>query len=141
VIREKAKLPNAHEAARQHVLHEAPEKLQRGDRHRATLTVVRVVLPPKGNALAIKREQAVIADRDTMGIPTEIAQDGGWAAEGRLRIDNPVGAKQRVHKRVPARRVAEGGCRPAEIQLAAGIRAVQPRDEFAAKHPTQDFHR
>ncbi len=73
-IGEIAKLPNAHEAAREHVLHEASEKLQRGERHRATLTVMRVVLPAKGDALAIKREQAVIADRDTMGIPTEIAQ-------------------------------------------------------------------
>ena len=46
-----------------------------------------------------------------MGIPTEIAQDGGRAPEGRLRIDDPVGAKQRVHKLVPTNRVAETGGR------------------------------
>ena len=108
VIGEIAKLPNAHEAARQHVLHEAPEKLHRGERHRATLTLMGIVLPAKRDALAIKRDQAVIADRDAMGIPTEVPQHGGRAAEGRLRIDDPVGAKQRVDKRVPAGRLAEG---------------------------------
>jgi hypothetical protein len=50
------------------VLHEAPEKLHRGQRHRATLPLVRVILPVKGDALAIKRDQAVVADRAPMGV-------------------------------------------------------------------------
>jgi hypothetical protein len=64
VVREKAKLSNADEAARQHVLHSAPEKLHGGEGHRPTLTVARVVRPAKGDPLAIKCDHPVIADRD-----------------------------------------------------------------------------
>ena len=73
-IGEKAKLPNANEAAWQDVLDEAPQKLQRGQRHRPPLVTVRVVLPPEGDPLTIERDQPMIADRDAMGIAAEIAQ-------------------------------------------------------------------
>ena len=135
VIGEKAKLSNADEAAREHVLDEAPEKLHGGERHRATLTVVRIVLPAKRDALAVKREQAVIADRDSMRIPAEIPEHGGGSAEGRLRIDDPVGAKQRVDKRVPVSRFAKGGGRAAEIQFAARVRAAQSRQRTCRETP------
>ena len=76
-IRQKTKLADAHEAARQDVLDEATEKLHRRERHRAPLPVVRIVLPPKGHALAVEGEQPMIADRDAMGIASEVPQDGG----------------------------------------------------------------
>ena len=107
MIRQKAKLPNADEAARQHVLDEAPEKFHRGERHRPMLTVTRVVLPVERNPLTIKCDQAVIADRDTMGIASEIPEDGGGPAEGRLDVHDPIGAKQCVDEGVPLRRAAQ----------------------------------
>src|SRR6266852_3389713 len=86
-IREKAKLANANEAAREHVLDEPPEKFHRGERHGPSRTVVRVVLPANGDPVAIKREQAVIADRDPMRVTAEISQHRGGSAKGRLRVD------------------------------------------------------
>jgi hypothetical protein len=56
VIGEEAKLSNPDETARQHMLDEASEKLHRRKRHRPTLPVLGVVLPPKGNPVTIKRE-------------------------------------------------------------------------------------
>ena len=75
-VREKARLADAHEAARQDVLDEAAEKLHGRERHRAPLIAMGVVLPLKGDVVAIEGEQPVIADRDPMGIAPEIPQDG-----------------------------------------------------------------
>ena len=74
-VRQKPRLPDAHEAARQDVLDEATEKLHRRERHGAVLVAVGIVLPLEGDVVAIEREQPVIADRDPMGIAPEIAQD------------------------------------------------------------------
>lgn len=72
MIRQQATLPNADEAARQHVLDEAPEKLHRGERHRAPLVIVSVVPPPEGHARAVEGDQPVVADRDPVGIAPEL---------------------------------------------------------------------
>ena len=85
-VREKARLSDTHETARQDVLDEAPEKLHRGERHRAPLVVVGVVLPLEGDVLTIEGEQPMIADRHPMGIAPEIAQHGGGPAEQRQSI-------------------------------------------------------
>lgn len=140
MIREIAKVPNAHEAAREHVLHEAPQKLRRGERHRTTLTVMGIVLPPKRHALAIEGEQAMITDRDAMGVASEVPQDSGGSTEGWFGIHDPVGAKERVDEGVPASRCAERGARAAQIQLVAHVRAAQSLDEFAAKDPAEHLH-
>ena len=73
-VREKARLPNADEAARQDVLDEAAQKLHRGERHRARLIAVRVVLPLEGDALAVEGAEPVIADGDAMRVAPEVAQ-------------------------------------------------------------------
>src|SRR5262245_35018393 len=71
---EVATLPNADEATWQHVLDEAPEKLHRGERHRAPLIAARIILPLKGHTLAVVRYQAMVADRDPMRVAPQIPQ-------------------------------------------------------------------
>ena len=139
-VREKARLPNADEAARQDVLDEAAEKLHRGERHRAPLVAVGVVLPLKRDAVAIEGEQPMIADRHAMGIAPEVAQDGGRATEGRLGVDDPVGLEERVDEGVPLRRVAQvlGGA--GEVEFVLVVRAAERLDKLPAKDPTEDLH-
>jgi hypothetical protein len=69
-------MANPHEAPWQDVLDKAAQKLQGGECHRAGLLAVRVILPLKGDVLAIEGAQAVIADRDAMGIAPEVPQHG-----------------------------------------------------------------
>ena len=83
-VREKPRLPDSDEAARQDVLDEAPQKLHRGQRHRAPLIVVRVVLPLERDASPVERAQPVIADGHAMRVAAEVAQHGCRTAEGRL---------------------------------------------------------
>ncbi len=49
--------------------------------------------------------------------------------------------KQLVDEGVPADGIAEGPGGAAEIQLASGVRATQPLNEFAAKDPAEHLHR
>ena len=84
--REIAEVPNADEAAWQDVLDEAPQKLHYGERHRARLIAVGVILPLKGDVVAIEGAQPMVADRDPMGVAPEIPEHGVRAAEQRQSI-------------------------------------------------------
>ena len=53
-IGQKAKLSNAHESARQHMLQEAPQELGGGERHLPLLVSACVILPAEGDALTIE---------------------------------------------------------------------------------------
>jgi hypothetical protein len=57
VICEKSRLPDADETARQNVLDEAAQKLHGGQRHRAPLVAVGVVLPLKRDAVAVEGDR------------------------------------------------------------------------------------
>ncbi len=57
-----------------------------------------VVFPSKAYTLAIKAEQALVADGDAVCIAAEIAQHADGITEGRLGIDHPVILKQRTHE-------------------------------------------
>ena len=119
------------------MLDEAPQKFHRGQRHRATLTFASIVFPAKRDALAVEGDQPMIADRDTMRIAPEIPQDRGGAPEGRLRLDDPVGLKERVDEGVPLRRVAQRRGGAGEVELVTVVGTSQGVDTLAAKHPTQ----
>ena len=64
-------------ATRRGVQHGAPETLPGGQRHRAPLIPVRVVLPAKGDSLAVVVDQAVVAECDAM----RVAAPGRYARE------------------------------------------------------------
>ena len=133
-------MANADEAARQDVLDEAPEKLHGSERHRARLTVVRVVLPLKRDALAVEGAEPVIGDGDAMRVPSEVAQHGADAAEGGLGIDDPVGLKEGVDKGVPLRRLAQALRGTREVEHLPVVRAPERLDKLAPKDPAQDLH-
>jgi hypothetical protein len=83
------------------VLHEAAQKLHGRQRHRATLVAVGVVLPLKGDVLAIEGEEPVITDRHTMRVTPEVSEDGHGSTEGWLSVDDPVAREERVDEGVP----------------------------------------
>ena len=68
---------------------EATEKFVDVERQRPHLTPVAVVLPLKRHGIVGYRDEPVVGDRDTMGVPREIVQDVGGAAKGGLGVDHP----------------------------------------------------
>src|SRR5688572_14071442 len=63
-IGEKAEVTNADEAPRQHVLNEPPQELLGRQRHLALFLAVRIILPAKGDTLAVESQQTMVADSD-----------------------------------------------------------------------------
>ena len=120
---------------------EAPEKLHGGQRHRAPLIPVRVILPLKGHTLTVEGDQSMVADRDAMRVAPQIPQHRWRPTEGRFRIDDPVGLEERIDEGVPLRRIAEALGRAGEVQVATPVGATEGSDKFPAKHPTEDLDR
>ena len=55
---------------------------------------MRVVLPTKGDVIAIHREKAMIRDGHSVGIAGQVLQHVLWPAKGSLGINDPVFPKQ-----------------------------------------------
>src|ERR1019366_9790680 len=125
-----AEVAHADEATREHMLDEAPQKLHRGQRHRARLIAVRVVLPLEGDAVAVEGAEPVIADRHAMRVPPEIPQDRGGPTEGGFGIDDPVGLEERVDEGVPLCLVAQRRGGAGEVEFVTVVRAPERLDEL-----------
>ena len=89
-VGQQAELPDTDETSWQHMLDKAPQKLRDGECHLALLVPACVVLPTKSDALAVERQQAVVADRDAVRIAAQITKHLLRSAEGRLGVYDPV---------------------------------------------------
>ena len=89
-IREKTKIPDSHEALRQHVQEEAAQELGSQQGHRTLSAAASIVLPSEDDAFAIECQEPMIGDGDPVRVSTEVAQDLDRAAEGQLGVDHPV---------------------------------------------------
>jgi hypothetical protein len=55
---------------------------------------MRVVLPAKGDVIAIHREKAMIGDGHSMGIAGQVLEHVLWPAKGSFGVNDPVFPKQ-----------------------------------------------
>ena len=60
------------------------------ERHGLLAVVVCIILPKEGNIAVLDGKDAVIADRDSVGISAEVLKNTHGAIEGRLAIDDPL---------------------------------------------------
>src|SRR5579885_1888755 len=102
---------------------------------------MRVVLPTKGDVIAVHRQKAVIRDRDAMGIAGQVLQDMLRPAEGSLGVDDPLLAKQSAQERCERLLVSQGLQIAVEGDLFLVEGPPQPGDELPAKHAAQYSHR
>ena len=80
------------------MLQEAPQELGGRECHLSLLVAARVILPAEGDALTVESQQAMIADGNTVGVTTEVAQNLPSATESWLGLDDPVLPEQRAEK-------------------------------------------
>jgi hypothetical protein len=69
---------------------EPSDKLACLQRHSLLTIVVCIISPEKGNIAIPVVKDAVITDRDPVGISAEVLKDTLGAIKGRLTIDNPL---------------------------------------------------
>ena len=117
-VAEKAVIANAVEAMRQNVEEKATDEFLGRKGHRFLLAVVPIVLVSEAYLIGFNVEQAVVRDRDAMGVAADIIQDLFWAGEGPLGIDDPFCLFQRpqvTDKCPPIPEAFQGG---KELQFA-----------------------
>ena len=135
-----SKLPDADETARQNVLGETAEELARRKGHLPLLVAMSVVLPAEGHALAIEGQQAMIADRNAMRIPSQIAKHLGGSAKCGFRVYNPIFLEECIDKSGKTLWILEFGDRSREDEFSLLVRHAQPVYELGTKDGTEHLH-
>jgi hypothetical protein len=77
-------------ARRQYMKKEPPDKFICLQRHGLLTVMVCIISPEKRNIAVSDGEDAVITDRDPMGISAEVLKDPFGAIEGWFAIDDPL---------------------------------------------------
>jgi hypothetical protein len=86
-------------------------------------------------------DEPVVRDRDPMRVLSQIVKHVFGAAEGALRIYQPVFAEQRPQKPPKGGCVRERKAGAMERELVPAKRAPEARHKLAAENAAQDSHR
>ncbi len=117
------------EATGQHVQDEASEEFGRGQPEGLLLAAMGVVTPAQANNSVAMAEQAIVGQRDTVGIASKVFQYLSRSSKRFLRIHDPVLSPQ-----IPA----------ADLGLEFGVvvqRVPQSIEVLAAKDPREGADR
>ncbi len=106
-------MTNADIAGGQNMEKESSDKLVGFERHGLLPVMVCIISPEEGNLAVLEGEEAVITDRDPMGISAEVLKDALGAVEGGFAIDDPFFMIERPPEGLE-------GCRILEMAEAAG---------------------
>ena len=139
---QQAVVPDAVEAIGQDVDQEPADELGRGQPH-DLLPVARfdaIVFPSEGHGLGIGADQAVVRDRDPVGVSAEISQHGLGSAEGRFGIDHPFGFAERGEPGAEGVRAFQLGQMVEKDQLTGPVQIHQPVQKQAPEQPRQNPH-
>ena len=98
-VGEKPVVADTDEALGQDVQQEAAGELTEWERE-GPRAATAVVLVAEGDGLVIHMEQAMVRDRDAVGVAGEILEHALGALEGRLGVDHPFGAACLMEKAV-----------------------------------------
>jgi hypothetical protein len=77
-------------ASGQYVKKEPSDKFVRLERHGLFTVIVGIVSPEKRDIAILVGKDAIIADRDSVGISAEVLKNTFGATEGRFAIDDPL---------------------------------------------------
>ncbi len=114
------------------------QELLHGQGHEALLVAVGGVSPAKGDLVACQGNEAMVGNRDAMGVGAQIVKDIFWPPEGRFAVDDPVPTEEWAQERGESLGRSERLQLAVEAQLALGEGLFQSGDELAPKDPCQD---
>jgi hypothetical protein len=93
-VAKKAVVTDAVEPGREDMEQEAAEELGRVQRQGLLPIVMPIILPPEADLPLVDGEQAVVRDRDPVGVPAEVLKDLRGPPERGLCVDHPLGLAQ-----------------------------------------------
>ena len=134
-------MPDPVEVGRQDMQQEAAHKLLRGQAHRLEAVLLAVVLPAEADAAVLDGQEAVVGDRDAVGVAAEVIEDTGGTVEGRLGIDDPLGLAQGPEVAVEGGGLGERGEGAGQAQAALAEGAFEALEEEGAEAAGEDADR
>ncbi|XXT69410.1 hypothetical protein WMF14_03040 [Sorangium sp. So ce693] len=130
-----AEVSDLHEAMRQRVQQEATQKFLCGERHGL------VSSGPEAHAALIHPLQPMIGQLDTVGIATEVGKDLLGPSEGRLGLNHPGLAIERVEQRSEGSGVGQRGGPAGQVELSLVIGLPKRGEQPAAEELAENLHR
>ncbi len=128
------KVADADESRRQHVQQESAQEFIDGQSHQPLLIVMSGIAPAKGDGVVGERDEAMVRDRYTVGVLTEIAKRMLCAAKRTFRVNHPWGAEQWTKPRREGFRILKRGKCSVETESVFGMQFPQSIHELAAKY-------
>lgn len=126
-------MSDADEAARQDMLQESLNEVRRGEGELLADIPASPIAVAKGYLSVAKRDDAIVADGDAMGVTTQIAQHLSRSGHGSLAVDDPLlgsGLSQQT---------------PAHVSTHSSRALLQGEletfEQLAAKDPREDTYR
>jgi len=117
---------------------EAPQEIVRRDCHDLLLAGLSVVLPAEGDAIVLEADEAMVRDRDAVGVASQVVEDVFGSAEGRLGIDDPVLGKELSEESLEACGCCEFLERTMELDLALEQKLLERGRELAAEDAAEN---
>ena len=136
-VGEEAVVTDTDEAARKDVEQEAAGELfkREGEGSRPPAPVV---LEAEGDARVVDVEQAVVRDRDAVGVAGEVLEDLAWSAEGWFGVDDPLGVLEFLEPAVPGGALGQAGERAARSELALAVGGAEQAEQGTAEVLAED---
>ena len=133
-------MPDAHEAVRQYMQQEAPNKFVGVAPHSLGAMILKTIAVGKADPPVAHVAESVVRDGDAMRRAAEIVQDTCRPGKGGLGVDDPLLSVELRPPLLEALRRAQGGHPRSEGQGAGGAGLGQRRTELPAKDGTQGSH-
>ena len=140
-VGEEAEVPDADETLGQNMDEEPSQELVGLERHDLLLAAGCVILPAEGDAILLEGYEAVVRDRDAMGVAGEVVQNVFRPTEGWLGIDDPLLGEELAEELAEAFGVGEFLKRAMELELVFEQELPERGDELTAEDATQNADR
>ena len=131
-VAQKPEVAYLHEPVGEDVEEEPPDELGSLKGHDLLLIAVGVVLPTERDLAILHADDAVVRDRDPVGVPPEIAEDVLGPVEGRLGVNHPLLGIEAFQQ---TREVLPHG-----LKLASLMSLFEKREELPSEQPGHDLH-
>jgi hypothetical protein len=121
------------EAPREHVQQKAPDKLIGMHGQEPLVVVVSGIAPAERYGVVNQRNQAVVGNRDAMGVGAEVSEHLIGPSERRLTIDNPA-QRVKLTDQAPEQSGLFQAANPAvELELPGSVSLLERCYEFPRK--------
>jgi hypothetical protein len=139
-VGEEAEVADADEALGQDVEQEASDELDAGEFHGLHARFCGAVLPSKADPFIVDVDDALVGDRNAVGVASEVLEDLGRAAEGGFGVDHPFLPAELGDRACPGLWIAKRLESAVELDLAVAVGFVECFEVQSPEEPAEHAH-